>query len=170
MTTMTSPYPARRAGDVICGMPAVLSATPHPRSWRPAANVDAERLHFMLDAYTRTGGVSTGDEIAAAMAGNGDQPVSQLARWIVDREVVSFSWQSVLLLPRFQFRGPAMSRQPSIVTAMRELREVLTDWDAALWFALPNVGLDGDSPADCFSQNPSAVCHAASARRHIALA
>ncbi len=170
MTTMTSPYPARRASDVICRIPPVLTAAPHPRTWRPAANVDAERLHFMLDAYARTGGVSTGDEIAAAMAGNSDQPVSQLARWIVDREVVSFSWQSVLLLPRFQFRGPAMSRQPAIVTAMRELREVLSDWDAALWFALSNIGLDGFSPADCFEQSPSAVCHAASTRRHISLA
>ena len=126
MATMTSPYPARRASDVICGMPPVSTAAAHPRTWRPAANVD--------------------------------------------REVVSFSWQSVLLLPRFQFRGPALSRQPAIITAMRELREVLSDWDAALWFALPNIGLDGASPAGCFEQNPSAVCHAAIARRHLSLA
>ncbi len=169
METMTNPYPARRASDAPRNACPALPAVPHPRSWRPAVDMDAQELHFMLGCYARTGGVSRGDEIAAAMAVHCDQPVSRLARWIVDREIVSFSWRTVLLLPRFQFHGPSMIRRPAIVTAMRELREVLPDWDAALWFVRPNAELDGSSPADSFSLNPSAVSRAARARRFPAL-
>lgn len=165
MEAMMNSSLARRADDAICNAYPALPAIPYLRNWSPPIDRDAEELHFMLGVYSRTGGVIPGDEVASAMADHYDRPAFRLARWVVDREIVSFSWRTVLLLPRFQFHGPSLGRPSAIVTAMHDLREVLSDWDAALWFALPNAELNDSAPADCFSLDPSAVCRAAANRR-----
>ena len=89
---------------------------PRPRAaalehHQPSFGVQLDRdraFATMLRAYKTGGGLARGDEIASRLheCGGG---VSQLARWIVEREVISFKWQSELWLPWFQFDPVDMS-------------------------------------------------------------
>ena len=57
----------------------------------------------MSRAYARSGGLASGDEIARRLRRREAQPLSTIARWIVDRRIVSLDWQSQMLIPLFQF-------------------------------------------------------------------
>lgn len=132
---------------------------------QPWADRRVEELHLMLSRFAASGGVATGDEIAGRMRSSYDRPVSQLARWIVDHDVVSFTWGSVILLPVFQFVEPGMIRQSAVKDVLSELRGFMDDWSCALWFATPSGWLDGALPADALLRKPSAVHQASRADR-----
>ncbi len=119
----------------------------------------------MLLRFTASGGVATGDEIAGRMRGLYDRPVSQLARWIVDREVVNITWGTVILLPVFQFEDPGMTRRAVVKDVLSELRACMDDWACALWFATPNAWLASAVPVDLLARDPSAVHEASRADR-----
>ncbi len=142
---------------------------------RQRADADAggrtqvDELRRMLAAYGRAGGVATGDEVAGKMRDRFDRPVSQLARWIADRQLVSFTWGAAVLIPLFQFEEPAMARRPPVTDALAELRPFTDDWDCALWFVQPNCWLDGGLPIDRLASQASAVLHAARADRFVVL-
>ena len=72
-------------------------------------------------ASRHDGGVATGDEVAGLMQKHWDQAVSTVARWIVGRSVLSFTWQSQTLLPLFQFDLASMSLRPCVTAVLREL-------------------------------------------------
>lgn len=74
--------------------------------------------------------------------------VARLARWIVERQVVSFEWQSDTWLPLFQFNRPDLSIRAGLVRILAELNDVYDPWEMAHWFARPNSSLDHASPAD----------------------
>lgn len=137
-----------------------------PPAWRLATQ-DRQFLS-MLTAYRRTGGVATGDEVAGLMQKHWDQSVSTVARWIVGRSVLSFTWQSQTLLPLFQFDLSTMSLRPCVTAVLRELVCAFDEWDLALWFAEPNAWLDDAAPADLVSNDPVSVLKAAQADRFIA--
>lgn len=146
-----------------------------PAPMRQRADADAggrtqvDELRRMLAAYGRAGGVATGDEVAGKMRDRFDRPVSQLARWIADRQLVSFTWGAAVLIPLFQFEEPAMARRPPVTDALAELRPFTDDWDCALWFVQPNCWLDGGLPIDRLASQASAVLHAARADRFVVL-
>ena len=77
-----------------------------------------------------------------------DQPISMLARWIVDREVLSVHWQSRMMVPLFQFDRASMLPRRPVREVIGELAPVLDDWLLALWFARPNVLLGDVAPVD----------------------
>jgi hypothetical protein len=75
-----------------------------------------------------------------------EQPVSIIARWIVERLAVSFEWQSQTMLPMFQFDLPGLTLRPCVAEVVQELRDVFDGWDLALWFAESNAWLCGAAP------------------------
>jgi len=145
------------------------------RAWRtdrPAGeNVEGVALRQyaeIVDGYRSTGGLTSGDEVARWLrAGNG-QPISTLARWIVDRQIVCIEWQGHLQLPLFQFDRTGLGLLPMLQQTMAELAEVFDDWNAAAWFATPNCWLDDARPAEALARRPVEVLDAARADRFIA--
>ena len=92
------------------------------------------------------------------------QPVSMLARWIVERRVVSFGWQGEYLLPMFQFDRAEMTVRRHVSAVLDEFDGTFDDWDLATWFALPNAWLGDDTPVDVLSLNPHARAAGGSGR------
>jgi hypothetical protein len=146
--------------------------SPHPPAHLPAQwgrRAEDRQFVIMEQAFNRTGGLTTSDEIARLTRRRCEQPISELARWIVSREVVSFTWQSVTLLPTFQFELADMTLHDGTRRVIRELVDVYDNWGLAWWFACPNHWLDGRAPADAIAQESKDVLNAARADRFVAL-
>ena len=119
-------------------------------------------------AFRPSGGIIAGDALAALMRDRTDQPLSLLARWIVNRDVVSFEAHGQTWLPLFQFDFSAMEVSPAARQVIGELRPVFDDWELTEWFASPNTWLGGASPADALASDARAVVDAARADRFVA--
>ena len=151
---------------------AGLHSSPSPSTSRATPSRGGERLEDrqfqqMLEAYTRTGGLVSGNEAARRLRRYCDQPLSTLARLIVARSIVSFEWRSQLLVPLFQFEPADMSLRSSVVEVMREFASVLDDWECACWFSQPNVWLHNEVPVDLIAREPTRVLAAARTDRFI---
>jgi hypothetical protein len=121
----------------------------------------ASQFEMMSRAYSRLGGLVLGDGLAMKMREVRDQPISVLARWIVDRTVINFDWHGQMLLPLFQFDRFDMSPRKVVCDVLQTLASTHSDWGVALWFARPNGGLGGDAPIDVIDDDPAAVIQAA---------
>ena len=117
------------------------------------------------EAFKASGGALTGSEIAELLRLRMDQPISVLARWIVSRQVVTFAWQSNLLLPLFQFDFARSAVRDGLRQVLVELSTRNDEPQIALWFSQPNARLAGLKPADCLSTDAGAVLAAARAAR-----
>jgi hypothetical protein len=82
---------------------------------------DARALQFdaLRAAYRQSGGTASGDHFALMLRRYLEQPLSQLARWIVGREVVSFEYLGTTWLPLFQFDRAVMSVRPEVTAVVR---------------------------------------------------
>ena len=135
---------------------------------RPASSVDAARdrqFAMMLRAFRETGGLARGDEVADALVQRGVGDLSQLARWIVSREVLSLDWKGEVWVPWFQFDLRTMALREAAPRVTAELVPAFDRWQQALWFATPNVWLDERLPADVLATDPAGVMSAARADR-----
>ncbi len=119
-------------------------------------------------AYAHQGGLATGDTVAEMLRTRSSQPVSVLARWIVDRRIVSFMWKSRLLIPLFQFDPVSMRPHSCVFDAVAELSPVLDDRELAMWFVEANAWLDGRPPIDIVDDDPAELVQAARADRQVA--
>jgi hypothetical protein len=133
----------------------------------PHQAAKADRLMLMQHAFRSTGGLMTGDELAVLLRRQADQPLSLLARWIVDRRVISFEASGETWLPVFQFEPGAMTVRRELQQVIDELREVFDDWELTEWFASSNCWLGGVSPSVCMLRDPEAVIGAARADRFV---
>jgi len=118
--------------------------------------------------YCASGGVATATEVAECLRAEIRQPVSALARWIVDRQVIAFSCNGALLLPLFQFdfaRGFVCS---GVAPTMAELTGVMNEDEIAAWFVQPNAWLHGAAPVQMLLTDVDAVLAAARADRFVA--
>src|SRR3954454_99645 len=102
-------------------------------SFPPRAPEDHERqidqeFRTMRRAFRRSGGISHGDEIARRVSEHADQPISKVARWIVNNEALAFEWNGQTMLPLFQFDPCSMSLRPGIRLVLRELWDVFDNW------------------------------------------
>jgi hypothetical protein len=132
------------------------------------AGAAGEAFSTMAVAYWRTGGLMTSDELLCLVRQHADQPISRLARWIVTRQVVSFTWQSHTLLPMFQFDPADMALRAGPREVTLELAGAFDSWDLASWFAQPNAWLQGEAPVDVIARDQPSVLRAARADRFIA--
>lgn len=123
----------------------------------------------MNRAYAGSGGLASGDEIARRLRRRSEQSLSTIARWIVERRIVSLEWQSQTLIPLFQLDLTDMTLKNEVVEVVNELKPVFDGWELAVWFAEPNVWLDGESPVHAIELKPNDVLQAARADRFVAL-
>lgn len=122
----------------------------HDEPLVPARRFDFARAaehRQMQRGFDDTGGMADSERVMRWGWRAGEQPVSRLARGIVDREIVHVEWQGTLWLPLFQFEMPALTVRSTVRDAIAELRDDLDDWDLALWFGTPHALLDGRTPA-----------------------
>ena len=116
-----------------------------------------------LDPFRSTGGAITDDELLILLSKRWEQPISVLARWIVERHVVHFRIGSQIMLPLFQFDLENHVVLPSVGKVIAQLRDSFDDQDLAQWFAMSNCWLDEASPAETIARNFPAVLEAARA-------
>jgi len=148
-----------------------VHAQPRRRVQPPASRWPVEtdaRAHAVLGAFERSGGMASANEVTVMLRRRTSQPISTLARWIAERQVVHFAWQGEYLLPMFQFERADMGPRADVATVLRELGPTFEDWDLAAWFALPNSWLADEAPIDVLDRDLEAVRQAARADRFVA--
>ena len=138
------------------GLPALLQTT------------EDFQYREMELAFHSSGGIVSSDEVTDLLQARTSQPISVLARWIVAHNVLSLAWQSRMMLPLFQFDLHTMTVREAVTDVIRELVPVMTDWDAALWFAQPNAWLGNSAPVDTIEADARAVFEAARTERYVA--
>lgn len=120
----------------------------------------------MMCAYRRTGGLVPADELALRLGELVQQPISQVAKWIIAHQVVSFVWDSTMFLPVFQLDSVELRPRAPASAVVRELASSLSDWDLAVWFVKPNYLLNGKLPMDALAIDADSVLSAAKAERY----
>ena len=133
-----------------------------------SARTPQERQYLVMrDAFERIGGLVTGTDAAHRLSRFCDQPVSRLARWIVERSIVNLEWRSCILVPMFQFEAASMTPRQAVLDVVQELKGDFDSWQTALWFAEPSPWLRGRLPLETVLQDPDAVREAARADRFL---
>lgn len=133
---------------------------PNPPAVGGALRTEDREFALMQQVY-QAGGLCDGDRVARSLRRHRDQPVSVLARWIVERRIVNFNHQGTAWIPLFQFDPASMDITPAVAAIVAELAPAFDDWDLALWFASPNESLQGAAPATFIAQDPGEVLVAA---------
>jgi hypothetical protein len=128
---------------------------------------EASRRAAMVQVYERVGGLARSDELLFMLRRRTSQPLSMVARWIVDRRVVSFEWQAQRFLPMFQFDLADMAIQPGTAAVLAELTGIFDDSEVAAWFAERSAWLQGRIPVEVLESDVQAVVDAARADRFI---
>jgi hypothetical protein len=82
-------------------------------------------LHSVLRGHRQSAGLAGGDEVVCRLRSRLDQPISTLARWIVNREVLVLPCESVLVLPLFQFDFDSGRVKSDVTAALADLRAAL---------------------------------------------
>lgn len=132
---------------------------------RPTDNL---QLAVLESGFRASGGLVTGDRLAAILAPHMAQPISRIARWIIHREIVNFKAYHQIWIPLFQFDEAHMAVRASILKVVIELRGVFDDLELAQWFVSPNPWLHEELPADLVRSAPHEVLQAARADRFVA--
>jgi hypothetical protein len=113
----------------------------HSTSPVPFAGHDA-----VMAAFIRHGGLRTDDEVQIMLRRHTSQPLSVLAKGIVQRRIVSITRVGQRWIPLFQFDRATMTVLGGVAAVVAELAPVLDDEELAAWFAMPNRLLDGYAP------------------------
>jgi hypothetical protein len=111
--------------------------------------------------------MATDEHLVCLLRDHSPQPVSRLARAIVDRTVLSFECSGHRWLPLFQFDMRTLSVKREVRHVLAELIEVLDDATLVSWFAEQNAWLDEAAPVEAIGTAPLAVLNAARADRFI---
>jgi hypothetical protein len=120
-----------------------------------------------LDNFIRHGGVRRDSEVEQMLLKHTSQPLSRLAKWIVERRIVTVECAGQRWIPLFQFEFAAMTIRPGVAAAIAELASVMDDAELANWFAMPNALLGGYAPAQMASRGVMALLSAARADRFL---
>jgi hypothetical protein len=123
----------------------------------------------MLNSYRATNGLARAQEVFTMYKVHHGNDVAKLARWIVNRAVVTFDWQSKVWVPLFQFDRADMSILPGMNLVLSVLNPFFGPWEMAIWFAQPNRCLQNCTPAQAMRSDPHGVLSAACLDRFIAV-
>jgi hypothetical protein len=126
------------------------------------------RAGRLSSAYRCLGGVLNADDLASAMRRSFDQPVSVLARSIVERRLVFFPVGTNFNVPCFQFEMDGWKVIPGVKLALSELLDVFDDTALAEWFVQPNCWIQYRVPCLLARVDANAVRDAARTARYIA--
>ncbi len=116
-----------------------------------------------LDAYRGSGGLAPAEELLSSFRRGCGHELATLARWIVARQVISFTWQARTWLPLFQLNPDDLSPRRDLAPVLAALNAVHDDWEAAHWFATPNPWLAECTPVSKVASDLPAVLLAARA-------
>jgi len=130
--------------------------------------IEAQQTEELIQNYRRGGGLLEANALAVRLRDCCDQPISRLARWIVDRDIVVLASHGALLVPLFQFDLVSGQVLGVVQQALDELDGAFDDREIAHWFVQPNCWLDDRWPLDLITSDPVAVVEAARADRFIA--
>lgn len=130
-----------------------------------ARRIEDRQYLEMEHAFEASGGLVCGDDLARRLRRYANQPLSTVARWIVERRAVSLVWEGQTLLPLFQFEQSDMTLRPIVGATIDALKDVFDNWTLALWFARPNTRLSGRLPVDVVGIDGATVLGAARAER-----
>ena len=133
-----------------------------------ARNCTDDQFVYLLNAYRSSGGLARDNELITSSRRRCGLNTGTLARWIAEREVIGFFWQSRTWLPLFQFNLPDMTLAPALGQVLAELIPVYDPWELANWFSQPNPWLADCVPAEALEPDPLAVLQAARVCRFIA--
>lgn len=153
---VSDPAPALRGRSA----PQGRDLAPRARAREFQAEAD-DAFVAMLGAYRSSGGLARVDDVVTLLEGCGHAGVATLARWIVERSVISFEWQQQTWLPWFQFKGADRVPDPALRAVLAELGAACDGWALADWFAWPHPALAGGAPVDLIASDPNAVLQAA---------
>lgn len=149
-----SPEADARRGCAECPMKRGAGPARDPmataRKSRPAPPVDGWPS-TLLEAFRESGGVVSGDEFAMLLREQVEQPLSKIAKWIVSRQILSFSSASQTMVPLFQFEKSTLCPYPALQKIIAELNGVLEESEVVEWFARANCALSGARPANCMN-------------------
>ncbi|MBB3176371.1 hypothetical protein [Variovorax sp. Sphag1AA] len=162
MNTHTS----RSSNQTAVRIPECLTPAP-PRGAALLQADDVFQYRRMEIAFRASGGMANAYEVVARLACHTDQPISRLARWIVQHEALNIQWRSQILLPWFQFNLSTMDLRPDVTSVLGELCPELSDWEICAWFAEPNAWLGGALPVDMVDRKARSVLDAARAERYL---
>jgi len=132
------------------------------------AAISADACDVLIEAYAALGGICDGDHLAERMRVLHGQPLSMLARLIVQRELITVERRGSIVVPLFQLDGSTWLPRPAVRRVVRELRDVYNDLELAWWFVQANPLLAGRSPVVEIEFTPEAVLDAARAEHFIA--
>lgn len=144
--------------------PQVSRPVLHGRNaWQntPVGQPQDHQFVAMLDGYRASGGLAACPELLALCRRHSGADVATLARWIVERAVVSFDWQSQSWFPLFQFRATNFAPSHRLRPLLMQLADNYTPWAAAHWFVVPNPWLGGQAPVSLLESDLCSVLHVA---------
>lgn len=107
------------------------------------------------------GGAITGDELALILQGRYEQPIATVARWILNRELVSVRLDFVTWIPVFQFRPGTFRPYEVIREIMSEFEGLTGDHELVEWFINKNMWLGHKAPAAVLETSPASALTAA---------
>ena len=129
---------------------------------------DDQQFVALMNAYRSSGGLARAQEVLELFVRRGGPDVATLARWVVQRDVLSFDWHTDNWMPLFQFDPADMRPLPQLRPVLAELTGVYSAWELAEWFTEPNAWLQGATPADRLGRDAAGVLDAARADRFVA--
>ena len=118
-------------------------------------------------AFARSGGLLPADGLAQRVTSAHGQGIGMVARWIVERAVISLHWQGSYWIPAFQFCPATWRPQAALANLLAELPPPTDRWTWTEWFAEPNDVLRGERPADRWALAPEEVRQAARLLRFV---
>lgn len=96
------------------------------------------------------------------------QPLSVVARWLVEHRVLSISWHGETLLPTFQFDRD-LQPWPAVERVLEEFDAVFDEWRTLEWFMEPNPWLGMRRPAELLESDEELVLQVARGDRFVAV-
>ena len=147
------------ASSIVATTPARSSAMPGRPRVRPTPFTRERELAMLYEA---SGGLVSDRALLQWLRDLGEeQPISKLARWIVERRVVSFGDEAQMWFPRFQFELGVAWVRPAVLRVLGEFDGVLDQLETAQWFATPSPWLQDEAPAERIARAAHDVVEAA---------
>lgn len=138
------------------------------RRCAPPSNGNLAELGDLRGAFVASGGAIDCEELVGRLGSETTQPISQVARWIVDRQIVNFDACDLIWVPLFQFEPHRFILRDEVRRAIGELIHAFDDREIAQWFSCPSASLCWKSPAEAVRADPGAVLEAARLERFLA--
>jgi hypothetical protein len=126
------------------------------------------REDALLADFLGLEGVMSADDLVLIARVMMDQPLSHVARAIVEGRILTFTCRTRVFAPRFQFGARPLEVSPPVRDAMGELESVREGNDLAAWFVEPNCWLGQRRPCAVLPTHPGLVLAAARGDRRIA--